>query len=222
MRRGQNQVSIITNQADNYGEIFLYGDIGMYGEITAQAFVKEFKALEKIYGSIHCRVNCVGGSVYDGTAIYNTIKNSSADVYSFIDGIAASMGAVIPQATKHISMSRFARYMTHRAKGGGYGNGDDLRAQADLLDGLDTDLADMISARTGLSVEEVKEKYITTTDRFLTAKQAKAEGIIDDIYDGEPVEIPKTAKTDKDMYAHYHNAITAKLNLNNKKSIIIL
>lgn len=180
------QFLFINKQGDT-AEIMVYGYIGDHDDVCAADFVKELRALEKEYRNIHVRINSGGGSVFEGFAIFNAIKNSKANIEGFIDGVCASMGTVIALGCKKIHMSKVARFMTHRASGGAYGSADELRQQAELLEGLENSICSVYAARTGLSVEECRAKYMNGTDRWLTAQQALEERLIDSIYDMDAV-----------------------------------
>ncbi|WP_301419224.1 head maturation protease, ClpP-related [Microbulbifer spongiae] len=89
----------------------MYDYIG-YWEITAKEFARELKALGNIH-KINLHINCPGGDVFDGTAIYNLLKEHSAEVETWIEGIAASMGSVIALAGDTVHIAENAYYMVH-------------------------------------------------------------------------------------------------------------
>ena len=73
-------------------EVMIYDEIGGWG-ISAEAFIKDLGAYKG--RELIVRLNTPGGSVFDGNAIYNALKNHNAKVSVQIDGLAASMGAII-------------------------------------------------------------------------------------------------------------------------------
>ncbi|WP_299589705.1 Clp protease ClpP, partial [uncultured Microbulbifer sp.] len=77
-------------------DIYLYDSIG-YWDMTARDFARDLKALGDV-SKINLHINCPGGDVFDGTAIYNLLKDHKAEVETWIEGIAASMGSVIALA----------------------------------------------------------------------------------------------------------------------------
>lgn len=171
-------------------EVLLYGFIGEFEAIDDAAFITDLRTLENTYSTINIRVNCGGGDVYKGLTIFNAIRNSKATINGFVDGIAASMGAVIIAACNNVQMSKYARYMTHRVMGGSFGSADDMRVFADQLDELETIISKILAKRTGLSDDDAKAKYITDKDRWIGADQALQEKLIDGIYDADPVPVP--------------------------------
>ena len=171
---------------DGYAEIRIVGTIGaLPGQVSADWFMEELRQAEAQRSEVRVRMHTRGGDVAEGIAIFNAIKNSSARVDIYIDGIAASMGAVIAMAGSQIKMSRFARMMTHCASGVAGGGAGDLRRVADLLDGLNKTMAEMIATRAGITAKEASARYLKAgVDTWLTARQALDAGLIDQIYDG--------------------------------------
>jgi ATP-dependent protease ClpP protease subunit len=127
-------------------DIYLYDAIGEWG-VTAQDFVNALRGV--VTGTITMYVNCPGGEVFDGLAIYEAIRRHPANVTAFIDGIAASAASFIVQAADHIVMAEYSKMMIHDAHGLAMGNAGDMRAMADLLDNLSSTIADIYAERTG-------------------------------------------------------------------------
>src|SRR5690606_16131928 len=90
----------ITAQADDRAEILIYDEIGadpwMGTGISAEQFVRDLQAIKA--PRIDVRINSVGGSVFEGNAIYNALARHPAHVDVYIDGIAASIASVIAMA----------------------------------------------------------------------------------------------------------------------------
>ncbi len=203
-RYAMNKKYWIVNQLDNNtAEMLLYGYIGG-DDVTASDFVRELKALENVNSKINIRINSGGGSVFDGFAIFNAIKNSKVTVETYIDGIAASMGSVIALAGSKVYMSKLARFMTHKPSGFAAGSANEMRQNAQLLEGLENSLASIYAAKTGLTLEQAKEKYLTNSDKWFTADEASTEGFVDAIYDGAQVEEPKAITDEKTIWNHYN------------------
>ncbi len=196
---------------DGRAEILFIGDIGGYmGGITADAFMAELKEAESVAQDIDIRLHSRGGDVMDGIAIYNAIKESTANVNVYIVGLAGSMGAIIALAGAQVKMSRYARIMTHQASGGAFGQSDKLRQSADLLDQINTTQAQVIAQRTGMDVQAVADKYLRCgVDKWISADEALSSGLVDEIYDDVNINIniPETAvynaSLDKQIYTAY-------------------
>ncbi len=195
----------------NTAEILMYGYIGSE-DVNANDFAKEVQALEaKGCSKAIIKVNSGGGSIFEGLAIFNTIKNSSIEFEAEIDGLCASMASVIILACKTIRMSKHAMLMTHRPSGAVMGNPDQLRSHADMLEELEKTITAIYAERTGLSDEDVKKKYLGTADNWLNANQALKAKIIDGIYDGpvkKEVAVPVAMRNEKDLVNLYTNFLT--------------
>lgn len=200
----------------------MYGYIGQYEEIDDASFVLDLRTLEAKYANINIRVNCGGGDVYKGMTIFNSIKNSKSFITVFIDGIAASMGAVICAAARKVQMSKYARYMTHRVYAQMGGNADEMRAFADEMEQLETNIASIIGKRTGLTTEEAKTKYINDKDRWIGAEQAMTEKLVDEIYDADPVQVPDSNDIQNVFNAYQHQFDNSLQKPNDMKAIALL
>jgi ATP-dependent Clp endopeptidase proteolytic subunit ClpP len=166
--------------------------------------------LQKGHTLINMRVNSIGGNVYDGVAIFNAVRNATCDIDMYVDGIAASMASAIVMAGRKIYMSKYARLMTHKPSGGGFGNSDELRQVADEIDNCHATIADMMSERLGVTVAVVNTKYLNGKDNYFMAEPALKAGLIDGVYDGEPVDMPEDSDAGA-VYAILQTRFEARL-----------
>lgn len=132
-------------------DIYLYDAIGEWG-VTAQDFVNALRGV--VTGTITMYVNCEGGEVFDGLAIYEALRRHPASVTAMIDGIAASAASFIVMAADRIVMAQHSKMMIHDAHGLAMGNAGDMRSMADLLDALSGTIADIYAERTGKTSDE--------------------------------------------------------------------
>ncbi|MCI5899777.1 MAG: ATP-dependent Clp endopeptidase proteolytic subunit ClpP [Firmicutes bacterium] len=130
---------------------------------------------------IHLYINSPGGSVSAGWAIYDTMHYVKCDVSTICMGMAASMGAFLLAGGakgKRFALPN-AEIMIHQPSGGAQGQASDIKIVADKI--LDTrrKLNEHLAANTGqpLSVIEVD----TERDHYMSAQEAKAYGLIDDV-----------------------------------------
>lgn len=213
----ENRPSIMTKQrllnyipkADGGASILLYGDVGAWGDITAERVATELLALEGQYSDIDVHINSVGGDVFTGIAIYNALRASKANIRIYIDGLAASIAGVIALCGKPLYMSQYARLMLHKVSGGAYGSASELRETAELIEGLEDSLAEMIAGRIKMSKEEVHAKYFADgKDHWITAREALSLGIIDGIHDlPEESDLSDKSTTD-DIYKVFNNRLS--------------
>lgn len=157
------------------------------GDISADEIVTEFLQLVAFYKNIDIRINSVGGDVFQGIAIFNAIRNSTANINIYIDGIAASIASVIALCGKHVEASKYARIMIHSVQGGCWGDKNKMQKAIDEISSLEDTLAEIYSQKTGKTPDEIKASYFDGTEHWFTAQEALALGFIDGIYDVEPV-----------------------------------
>lgn len=161
-------------------------DVGMVNATMASRVIKALLTLESIsHEGINMVINSGGGSVQDGWAIYDVMRNCSSFITATVVGHAMSMGAAILQGADHRQITPNADIMIHY----GYsGTGSDrintlsasaaydrvlMRRMEDLF------LSRVRKARPGYPRLQVK-KWLTD-DKFFTAPQALEYGLVDEI-----------------------------------------
>lgn len=162
--------------ANDAAEISIFDEIGFWG-VTAKDFINEFRTLSA--KSITVLINSPGGSVFDGLAIYNVLRQSNAEITVKVMGVAASAASFIAMAGKKIVMPKNAFMMVHNPMGGVFGNADELREWADTLDKIGASMIGIYVARTGKSEDEVKA--LLDAETWMTADEAVALGFADEI-----------------------------------------
>ena len=185
--------------------ILLYGEVGDGQRVDSGRVVAELMSLQAMYDKIDVRINSCGGDVFSGMAIYTALRNSKADITIYIDGVAASIAAVIALCGKPLYMSPYAKLMLHAVSGGAWGNASDLRDMATQMEVLQGDLAKMIADRCGMKQEEVLTKYFDEKDHWLSAREALQMKLIDGIY--EMAEEPVPTQTTEEIYTYFNNRL---------------
>lgn len=170
----------ITAKADTpeTAEISIYDEIGMWG-VTAAAFIADLKKIGDVK-NILLTVNSPGGSVFDGLAIYNAlsaVRNKGVNITAKVMGIAASAASFIVMAANKVEMPENAMMMVHYASGLAWGNAEDMRETADILDKIDASLVGIYTARTGKDEAAVRE--LLKAETYMTAAEAKEHGFAD-------------------------------------------
>ena len=207
----KNKYWILNKLGDGTPEIYLYGDIYPYEDcVNASALAKELKELEKTCTKINVRINSCGGSVYEGIAIFNLLRNSKCEIDTYIDGIAASMGSVIAMAGKKVYMSRYGQLMTHKPSGGAFGTAEELRKTADAIDGVEKIICALYMERTGMTEEQVREKLLNGNDVWLGIDEAMKIKLVDDTYDVEQQK-PVAGSSVTAMWSEFNNVLAARL-----------
>ena len=130
---------------------------------------------------IQLYINSPGGSVTAGMAIYDTMQYIKCDVSTVCIGMAASMGAFLLAGGK--KGKRFAlpnaEIMIHQPSGGAQGQATAIQIAAEHILRTKQKLNEILAANTGQSLETIKAD--TERDNFMSADEAKAYGLIDEV-----------------------------------------
>ncbi|CAG0986710.1 ATP-dependent Clp protease, protease subunit [Burkholderiales bacterium] len=157
--------------------------VGAVNETTANLVVAQMLFLESENPDkdIHFYINSPGGSVSAGMAIYDTMQFIKPDVSTLCTGMAASMAAFLLAAGA--KGKRFAlpnsTVMIHQPLGGFQGQASDIEIHAKYILSLRERLNKLLAQHTGQSVEKIDRD--TDRDNFLTAEDAVAYGLIDQV-----------------------------------------
>ncbi len=149
--------------------------------IIAQLLFLESEDPER---DIYLYINSPGGVVTSGLAIYDTMQYIKAPVSTICVGQAASMGAVLLAAGakgKRYALPN-SRIMIHQGSGGFRGNTPDVLIQVKELETLVDKLTRILAHHTGQPVEKIRRD--SERDRFMSAEEAKAYGLIDEVFVG--------------------------------------
>lgn len=146
--------------------------------VVAQLLFLEAEDPDK---DIYLYINSPGGSVTSGLAIYDTMQYIKPDVSTICVGMAASMGAFLLAAGakgKRYALPN-SEIMIHQPLGGAQGQATDVAIHAEHILKTKERLNRILSERTGQPLEKIKAD--TERDNFMTAEEAKAYGIVDEI-----------------------------------------
>lgn len=128
---------------------------------------------------INIYINSNGGSVYEGTAIYNQLKRHPAHKTVYIDGFACSIASVIAMAGDEIVMPRNALMMIHNMMMGVWGNSKEIRKAADDLDVINAAGRQAYLMKAGEKLSEEKLSEMMDAETWLTAEQCIEYGLAD-------------------------------------------
>ena len=146
--------------------------------VTAQLLFLEAEEPER---EIAMYINSPGGSVTAGLGIYDTMQYIKSEVSTICIGQAASMGALL--LTAGAKGKRYAlpnsRILIHQPLGGVQGQASDIDIQAREILRMREELNKILSTHTGQTIEQIG--LDTDRDNFMSATQAKAYGLIDDV-----------------------------------------
>ena len=130
---------------------------------------------------IQIYLNTPGGSVYAGLGIYDTMQYISPDVATICTGMAASMGAVIlcAGASGKRTCLKHSRVMIHQPMGGAQGPASDIEITAREIQKLKKELYEIIALHANQPYKKVWKDG--DRDYWMTAKEAKEYGMIDEV-----------------------------------------
>jgi len=148
-----------------------------FGGVSARSVVNQLKGFQG--DTIKVRLNSRGGEVTEGFAIYQLLQQHKANVEVEVLGLAASIASVIAMAGDKITIGEGGFVMIHNPSGVMRGESDDFRHIADLLDSMQTVIADVYVARTGQPKDDVLQWMNAET--WMSAKQALERGFVDNI-----------------------------------------
>jgi ATP-dependent Clp protease protease subunit len=126
-------------------------------------------------------INSPGGQVYSGMAIYDTMQYIKPDVSTICVGMAMSMGAILlcgGATGKRFSLPN-AKIMIHQGSAGYQGTAADIEIHAREILDVNRRMIEIISEHTGQTPEQVRKDL--DRDRFMSADEARAYGIIDEV-----------------------------------------
>lgn len=164
-------------------DISIHDEIGLWG-ISAKEFIRDLRAQEGVR-AINLSIHSPGGSVLDGFAMYNALKNHPAKVYGSVEGIAASAASFVLMAADVIEMPEDAFLMIHNAWGVAIGDSDEMRDTADVIDKLQDSIVNIYATRTGLDESEVRD--MMSAETWMNGADALEKGFADTIT--EPVKV---------------------------------
>lgn len=208
----------LKQQADDSVGLYIYGDVEgdsydfwtgnvIESETSASHFRDELAKYPNAQ-QIDVFINSYGGSVFEGTAIYNQLKRHPAHKTVYIDGFACSIASVIAMAGDEIVMPRNALMMIHNMWMGVCGNADELRKAADDLDTINAAGRAAYLERAGEKLTEEQLAGMMDAETWLTAEQCIEYGLAD-----------RYAEQDADMSQAAQVLQKANLNLEQRINI---
>ena len=173
--------------------IFLSGPVNDHVStlICAQLLFLESENPKK---EISFYINSPGGVVTSGLAMYDTMQYIKPEVSTVCIGQACSMGSLLlaaGAAGKRYSLPN-SRIMVHQPSGGAQGQATDIEIQAKEILSLRRRLNDIYVKHTGQKLKAIEEAL--ERDRFMSAEEAKAFGLIDHIVEKQPFAVGEDKK----------------------------
>lgn len=207
-------------------ELYIYGDVEgdsydwwtdetIQSETSANAF-RDALAEHPEATEIAVYINSYGGSVFEGTAIYNQLKRHSAHKTVYVDGFACSIASVIAMAGDTVVMPRNALMMIHNMSMGVFGNAAELRKAADNLDTINQAGMEAYLQKAGDKLDAGKLKEMYDAETWLTAAQCMELGLADQYADkdadmSKAADIMQKANLTLEQRIHVQKSLAAQL-----------
>lgn len=157
--------------------IFLTGEID---DTMSNIIISELLYLDNInHENIYIYINSPGGAITSGMGIYDTMKFIESKVITIGVGMCASMAAFLLSSGDERCALPNAEVMIHQPLGGAQGQATDIKIAAERIIKLKEKLNRILADNTNQPLEKIYED--TERDNFLSAKEAKEYGLIDDI-----------------------------------------
>lgn len=167
-------------QAEREAQIFIFGDIVPWKwdeqDTSAWSLHQEIKELDA--DVIHVHINSYGGSVSEGFAIYNVLREHRAKIVTHADGFVASAAIYPFMAGDQRIASSVSTFYFHQVQSGAYGNADDLRKTADDLEKLN-DIGLQAFTDAGIDADVILQ--LEKADTWITPQRALDLGIATEI-----------------------------------------
>ena len=173
----------IENKAQSKSaDVYIYSEIGGY-DVTAKSFIDELKELKN--QEINVYINSLGGSVFDGLAIYNALRNHGKKVTTKVQGICASIASVIAMAGDKIEMAENSLLMIHNPFAMSGGDANELRKTANILDKIRNEIANIYASKSKHDAEHYVN--LMNVESWFNSNESLELGLINGIT--EPLKI---------------------------------
>ena len=174
----ENTINI--KEEKKYRDVFILDEIGGYG-VWAKTFVKDLMNIEADVINLH--IDSAGGSITDGVAIYNALRAHSAEVHTYVDGIAASIASIVFLAGDKRYIPENAGVFTHLPMLAEMDmpNRKDLQEAQEHLAKFENVLSGIYMKHTGADEETVK--MWMENDTWFFGQEAVDAGFATDVVD---------------------------------------
>ncbi|MGA5721509.1 head maturation protease, ClpP-related [Pseudomonas atacamensis] len=167
-------------------EVFVYGEIGAWG-ITANQFVQDLRAMDDGVSPVVAAFNSIGGDLFDGLAMHNALSRLGERCTGRIDALAASAASVAVCGAHRVVIASNAMLMIHNPWTYAAGDAEGFRKIADVLDQTMEAIIAAYKAKAP-DIDEVELRRLVAAETWLTANEAVALGLADEVGDGVKVK----------------------------------
>lgn len=190
----KNRKFYAIQQADRAADLYIFGDIVPFalfdGDISAHSLERQIKDLD--VDEIRVHIDSYGGSVSEGWAIYNALRQHPAKIVAYGDGFVASAALFPFLAGDERIASSLSAYYFHQVMISASGYADDLRAAADEAEKMTEIGINAFVERTGMDADQVRQ--LMQAETWMTPAQALDCGLATSITTDGALPIAQDAK----------------------------
>ena len=191
----KNRKFYAIQQADRAADLYIFGDIVSYpwtelGEASGMSIVNQIKNLD--VDEIRVHIDSYGGSVSEGWAIYNALRQHPAKIVAYGDGFVASAALFPFLAGDERIASSLSAYYFHQVMVAASGYASDLRAAADEAEKMTEIGINAFVERTGMDADQVRQ--LMQAETWMTPAQALDCGLATSITTDGALPIAQDAK----------------------------
>lgn len=169
--------SIKAEVSEDVAEVSILDAINDWYGVSAKQFLTEFRALKA--GKVKLFINSPGGSVFDAVAIYNGMLATGKKIEVHVLGIAASAASYIAMAGHKIVMPANTMMFLHNPINGVYGNAEEMRDMAGILDKIGASLTATYASRWKGDEQALAD--VLAAETYLTAAECLEYGLCDEV-----------------------------------------
>lgn len=190
----KNRKFYAIQHADRAADLYIFGDIVPFalfdGDVSAHSLEQQIKDLD--VDEIRVHIDSYGGSVSEGWAIYNALRQHPAKVVSYGDGFVASAALFPFLAGDERIASSLSAYYFHQVMVAASGYASDLRAAADEAEKMTEIGINAFVERTGMDADQVRQ--LMQAETWMTPTQALDCGIATSITQDAALPVAQDAK----------------------------
>lgn len=195
-QKQENKKFYAIQQAEKTADITIFGDIAEYAwldeDATPIGIKQEIEGLDVDCINVH--INCYGGSVSAGWAIYSTLRQHKAKIRTYADGFVCSAALYPFLAGDERFANSVSAFYLHEVSTGAWGYAKDLRAAADEADKLTEIGINAFVERAGMDRETVEK--LMERETWLAPEEALSYGIATEVISGEDKNASQSALKD--------------------------
>lgn len=150
--------------------------------VSARMVRAQIDAIQNKNEKLEVIINSPGGSIFEGLEMYHAIKAYAGDSETIVAGVAASMASIVMLATKKTSIAKGSTVMIHNPLTFVYGNANDMRETAEVLDTIREELVSIYASKSGKDKEDIKQ--MLDKESWFGGEDAVTHGFADSVVEG--------------------------------------